>query len=236
MSRTPEAPRPLLGAALGERIVIADGAVGSMLQRSAATLEDFDGHEGCNEILNSTRPDIVRSIHGDYLDAGVDCVSTNTFGASWGNLGEYGISERIFELAQAGAQIARQAAGRWSRVDRPRWVLGSIGQGTKLLLGWWGLKPARGPGGRWHEELAGAEGRPRLRMWLERAQTEGLLRAAVVHGYFPCVSEGNDLVVLDEAGSEPDRIGVTLSAEFPLSPEQSTDAVIVHPEAKCLST
>jgi len=132
MSRTASSPLPQLRAALGRRVVIADGAMGSMLQGSAATLDDFAGHEGCNEILNITRPDIVRSIHDGYLSAGVDCISTNTFGANLGNLGEYGIADRISELAEAGARIARQAADDWSRPDRPRWVLGSIGPGTKL--------------------------------------------------------------------------------------------------------
>ena len=80
-----------LRAALGERVVIADGAMGSMLQGSAATIDDFAGHEGCNEILNATRPDIVADIHEAYLAAGVDCISTNTFGANLSNLGEYGI-------------------------------------------------------------------------------------------------------------------------------------------------
>jgi 5-methyltetrahydrofolate--homocysteine methyltransferase len=121
-----------LRAALGERVVIADGAMGSMLQGSAATLDDFAGHEGCNEILNVTRPDIVRAIHDGYLDAGVDCISTNTFGANLGNLGEYGISDRISELAETGARIARQAADQASAAGRPRWVLGSMGPGTKL--------------------------------------------------------------------------------------------------------
>jgi 5-methyltetrahydrofolate--homocysteine methyltransferase len=74
-----------------------------------------------------------------------------------------------------------------------------------LFLGQWGLKPTRGRAGPSHEELAETDGRPRLRMWLERAQTEGLLQAAVVHGYFPCVSEGNDLIVLDDAGAERER-------------------------------
>jgi 5-methyltetrahydrofolate--homocysteine methyltransferase len=74
-----------------------------------------------------------------------------------------------------------------------------------LFLGQWGLKPARGREGPSHQELAETEGRPRLRMWLERAQTEGLLQAAVVAGYFPCVSEGNDLVVLDDSGAERER-------------------------------
>jgi 5-methyltetrahydrofolate--homocysteine methyltransferase len=103
-----------------------------MLQASAATLDDFDGHEGCNEILNVTRPDIVSSVHEAYLDAGVDCVTTNTFGANLSNLGEYGITARIGELSEAGARIARAAADQWSTPECPRWVLGSVGPGTKL--------------------------------------------------------------------------------------------------------
>jgi 5-methyltetrahydrofolate--homocysteine methyltransferase len=106
--------------------------MGTMLQASAATLDDFGGHEGCNEILNVTRPDIVSSVHEAYLEAGVDCVTTNTFGANLSNLGEYGIAERIDELSEAGARIARTAADRWSAPRRPRWVLGSVGPGTKL--------------------------------------------------------------------------------------------------------
>jgi 5-methyltetrahydrofolate--homocysteine methyltransferase len=123
---------PSLRTAIGGRLLIADGAMGSMLQGYPTTLDDFAGYEGCNEILNVTRPDIVRSVHDGYLDAGVDCITTNTFGANLGNLGEYGIAGRIAELAEAGARIARQAADDWSASDRPRWVLGSIGPGTKL--------------------------------------------------------------------------------------------------------
>jgi 5-methyltetrahydrofolate--homocysteine methyltransferase len=121
-----------LWAALTQRVVVADGAMGTMLQASSATLEDFSGYEGCNEILNVTRPDIVRGIHDEYLAAGVDCVTTNTFGANLGNLGEYGIADRIGELSEAGARIARAAAGACSTASQPRWVLGSIGPGTKL--------------------------------------------------------------------------------------------------------
>jgi len=106
--------------------------MGTMLQASSATLSDFDGHEGCNEILNITRPDIVRSVHDGYLEAGVDCVTTNTFGANLGNLGEYGLQDRIGELSEAGARIAREAADAWASPERPRWVLGSVGPGTKL--------------------------------------------------------------------------------------------------------
>ncbi len=73
------------------------------------------------------------------------------------------------------------------------------------FMGQWGLKPSRGEGGVSYEELVEEHGRPRLRMWLERARTEGLLEPAVVYGYFPCVSEGNDLVILDEDGKERER-------------------------------
>jgi len=120
-----------LRVALAERVVVADGAMGTMLQASPATLSDFDGHEGCNEILNLTRPDIVRAVHDGYLDAGVDCITTNTFGANLGNLGEYGLESSIGELSEAGARIARQAADSWATAS-PRWVLGSLGPGTKL--------------------------------------------------------------------------------------------------------
>jgi 5-methyltetrahydrofolate--homocysteine methyltransferase len=125
-------PGPSLREALGERVIVADGAMGSMLQGSAVSLDDFDGHEGCNEVLNVTRPDIVTGIHEAYLAAGADCITTNTFGANLGNLGEYGIQHRITELAYSGARLAREAADSWSAAGRPRWVLGSLGPGTKL--------------------------------------------------------------------------------------------------------
>jgi len=122
-----------LRSALATRVVIADGAMGTMLQASDATLDDFEGHEGCNEVLNVTRPDIIRGIHRAYLETGADCVTTNTFGTNLANLGEYGISDRIVELAEAGARLAREAADEFTAADgRPRWVLGSIGPGTKL--------------------------------------------------------------------------------------------------------
>src|SRR6202167_1500827 len=122
-----------LRSALAARVVISDGAMGTMIQASDATLDDFEGHEGCNEVLNATRPDVIVGIHRAYLATGADCVTTNTFGANLANLGEYGISERITELAEAGARLARQAADEFTAADgRPRWVLGSIGPGTKL--------------------------------------------------------------------------------------------------------
>ena len=121
-----------LRTALAERVVVADGAMGTMLQASDATEDDFEGYEGCNEILNLTRPDIVTGVHEAYLGAGADCITTNSFGANLGNLGEYGMAERIAELSEASARLARAAADRWATPDRPRWVLGSMGPGTKL--------------------------------------------------------------------------------------------------------
>ena len=121
-----------LRGVLAERVVVADGAMGTMLQASEATVDDFAGYEGCNEILNVTRPDIVTAVHEAYLDAGADCLTTNSFGANLSNLGEYGIADRIGELSLASARLARAAADRWATPDRPRWVLGSVGPGTKL--------------------------------------------------------------------------------------------------------
>ncbi|WOT38999.1 methionine synthase [Streptomyces coeruleorubidus] len=122
-----------LRTALATRVVVADGAMGTMLQAQDPTLDDFQGLESCNEILNVTRPDIVRSVHEAYFAVGVDCVETNTFGANLAALGEYGIAERTFELSEAGARVAREAADEFTARDgRPRWVLGSMGPGTKL--------------------------------------------------------------------------------------------------------
>ncbi|MSO26167.1 MAG: hypothetical protein EXQ73_04470, partial [Candidatus Nanopelagicaceae bacterium] len=92
--------------ALSKRVVIADGAMGTMLQAQNPTLADFQNHEGCNEILNITRPDIVKAVHSEYFAAGVDAIETNTFGANFANLAEYGIEDRIYELAFAGAKLA----------------------------------------------------------------------------------------------------------------------------------
>jgi 5-methyltetrahydrofolate--homocysteine methyltransferase len=106
--------------------------MGTMLQAADPSLEDFQGLEGCNEILNVTRPDLVRSVHDKYLSVGVDAIETNTFGANWANLAEYDIEDRIYELAFAGGKIAREAADAASTPEHPRFVLGSLGPGTKL--------------------------------------------------------------------------------------------------------
>jgi 5-methyltetrahydrofolate--homocysteine methyltransferase len=122
-----------LREALASRVVVADGAMGTMLQAQDPSMEDFQQLEGCNEVLNVTRPDIVRSVHEAYFAVGVDCVETNTFGANFAALAEYDIADRVGELSEAGARIAREAADSFTATDgRPRWVLGSMGPGTRL--------------------------------------------------------------------------------------------------------
>lgn len=121
-----------LRQSLVNRVLVADGAMGTMLQAQNPTMEDFQGLEGCNEILNVTRPDMVAAVHNAYLEVGVDAIETNTFGANWANLAEYEAQDRIYELALAGAKIARECADNFSTNEHPRYVLGSIGPGTKL--------------------------------------------------------------------------------------------------------
>ncbi|MER7735011.1 methionine synthase [Streptomyces erythrochromogenes] len=122
-----------LREALATRVVVADGAMGTMLQAQDPTLDDFQQLEGCNEVLNVTRPDIVRTVHEAYFSVGVDCVETNTFGANYAALAEYDIAERNFELSESGARIAREVADEFTAsTGQQRWVLGSMGPGTKL--------------------------------------------------------------------------------------------------------
>ncbi|GAA1954591.1 methionine synthase [Agromyces allii] len=119
--------------AVRANVVIADGAMGTMLQRHEPTLDDYQQLEGCNEILNVSRPDMIAAIHDEYLSVGIDAIETNTFGANWSNLSDYDIDDRIHELAEAGARIARERVEAAEAADgRVRWVLGSMGPGTKL--------------------------------------------------------------------------------------------------------
>ncbi|MDH5371859.1 MAG: methionine synthase [Acidimicrobiia bacterium] len=116
------------------RVVIYDGAMGTSLQQAELTADDFGGDdlEGCNEVLNVTRPDVIRRIHAEYLDVGVDVIETNSFGGFSIPLAEYGIADRVHELNIAAARIAREVADGYSTPARPRWVAGSIGPGTKF--------------------------------------------------------------------------------------------------------
>jgi 5-methyltetrahydrofolate--homocysteine methyltransferase len=106
--------------------------MGTMLQAADLTLDDFNGLEGCNEILNDTRPDVIEHIHRAYYEAGADAAETNTFGCNLSNLGDYDIADRIRELSEKGTTIARRVADEVSTPDAKRYVLGSMGPGTKL--------------------------------------------------------------------------------------------------------
>jgi len=129
----PGADNPYL-TALGERVLIYDGAAGTSFQMQDLLVDDFGGHhfEGCNEILNITRPDVVEQLHRSFLDVGVDVIETNSFGAFSVVLNEYGIPERTHELAYASAEIARRVADSYSSPTSPRFVAGSVGPGTKF--------------------------------------------------------------------------------------------------------
>lgn len=119
---------------MSRRVLVGDGAMGTMLQAADLTLDDFNGLEGCNEILNDTRPDVLEGIHRAYFEAGADAVETNTFGCNLSNLGDYDIADRIRELSYKGTAIARGVADEMgpSADGTDRFVLGSIGPGTKL--------------------------------------------------------------------------------------------------------
>ncbi|GFG68229.1 methionine synthase [Mycobacterium kubicae] len=117
---------------LSQRVVVGDGAMGTQLQAADLTLDDFRGLEGCNEILNETRPDVLETIHRNYFEAGADAVETNTFGCNLSNLGDYDIADRIRDLSERGTAIARRVADELASPDRKRYVLGSMGPGTKL--------------------------------------------------------------------------------------------------------
>jgi 5-methyltetrahydrofolate--homocysteine methyltransferase len=117
-----------LGESLSRRILVLDGAMGTMLQARALTAADFGGprFDGCNEHLNLIRPDVVQAIHRAYLEAGADIVSTNTFGCAPYVLAEYGLGERAWEITRAGARLAREAAG-------DRFVVGAMGPSTRSI-------------------------------------------------------------------------------------------------------
>jgi 5-methyltetrahydrofolate--homocysteine methyltransferase len=122
-------------AAVAERVVVFDGAMGTNIQRHHPTPEDFGGKslEGCNDHLVLTRPDIIQSIHESFLAVGCDVVETCTFQSTPHRLREWGIEEKTRELNVAAARLARAACDKYSTPDRPRFVAGSIGP-TGLLL------------------------------------------------------------------------------------------------------
>jgi 5-methyltetrahydrofolate--homocysteine methyltransferase len=139
---------------LRDHVLVWDGAMGTQIQAANLSKIDFtltdnaaypqavremaakltESHlDGCNEILNITRPDVIEQIHSNYLAAGSDMVETNTFGSTSIVLGEYGIAELDYEISLAAAQIARRAADKFSTATKPRFAVGALGPGTKLV-------------------------------------------------------------------------------------------------------
>ncbi|WP_141433566.1 methionine synthase [Bacillus sp. 03113] len=128
-------PKASITEQLKKRILIMDGAMGTMLQQANLTAEDFGGeqYEGCNENLIFTRPDVLEHIHVEYLKAGADIIETNTFGATSLVLDEYQLSEHAYELNKVAASIAKKAVDQFSTDEWPRYVAGAMGPTTKTL-------------------------------------------------------------------------------------------------------
>ena len=124
--------RPHLLDALHDRVLLCDGGMGSRVQALTLDIEkDYWGRENCTDVLVLSRPDMVREIHKGYFAAGADMVETNTFGGSPITLAEFDLADRAFEINKVAGELAREAADSFAD-DRPRWVVGSVGPGTKL--------------------------------------------------------------------------------------------------------
>jgi 5-methyltetrahydrofolate--homocysteine methyltransferase len=119
---------------LDERLIVFDGAMGTNLQVQNLTVDDYGGpqFEGCPEYLLISKPSAVERVHAGFLDVGCDVIETNSFGATPVVLAEYGIPELAFDLSRKAAETARRVAADYATKERPRWVAGSIGPGTKL--------------------------------------------------------------------------------------------------------
>ena len=126
---------PFFQQKLDEKILIMDGAMGTMLQQANLSASDFGGeeYEGCNEFINITAPNVIENIHLAYLQAGADIIETNTFGATSLVLDEFNLGYRAYEINKVGAEIAKKAVDKVSTSGWPRFVAGSIGPTTKTL-------------------------------------------------------------------------------------------------------
>ncbi|MFA7254711.1 MAG: methionine synthase [Candidatus Omnitrophota bacterium] len=117
---------------LNEKVLVFDGALGTNLQTLNLTSQDFGGKDGCNEYLVITKPDAIRSVHESFLKVGCDVIETDTFGSNRIVLAEYGLQDRVVELNEKAARLAKELAQKYSTPDHPRFVMGSVGPGTKL--------------------------------------------------------------------------------------------------------
>ena len=119
---------------LKEKIIVFDGAMGSSLQAQDLTIEDWGGpeFENCSENLLYTKPEAIETVHRDFLESGCDVIETNSFGGSEVVLREFGIAEKTYDVNRKAAELAKKIASDYSTKDRPRFIAGSIGPGTKL--------------------------------------------------------------------------------------------------------
>ncbi|MGB2985419.1 MAG: methionine synthase [Phycisphaerae bacterium] len=115
-----------------ERVLVFDGAMGTNVHRRELSLSDFNNLENCTEILVLTRPDVIRDIHRSFLAVGCDAVETNTFGANKLVFREFGLTDQTYEINKRAAEVAREACADLEKASHPRFVIGSIGPGTKL--------------------------------------------------------------------------------------------------------
>ncbi len=115
-----------------ERVLVIDGAMGTMIQSMIIPLEAWQDKVGCNELLNLTAPDIIKSIHEKYAQSGADLIKTNTFGSIPWVLDEYQIGDKTYEISKAGAQLVKEVCEKYSTSEKPCFVAGSLGPGTKL--------------------------------------------------------------------------------------------------------
>ena len=118
--------------AASQRVLILDGAMGTAVHAHNPSMADYRNLENCTEILTDTRPDLIREIHTSFLSVGCDAVMTNTFGANKIVFGDFGLTDRTRELNRKSAELAREVVASFHRPHQPRFVIGSMGPGTKL--------------------------------------------------------------------------------------------------------
>jgi 5-methyltetrahydrofolate--homocysteine methyltransferase len=118
--------------AIEQRVLIFDGAMGTNVHRYELPLSDYNGLENCTEVLALTRPDVIREIHASFLKVGCDAIETNTFGANKIVFAEFDLVDRVYEINRRAAELAREVAREFATPDKPRFVAGSMGPGTKL--------------------------------------------------------------------------------------------------------
>lgn len=181
---------------LQRRILILDGAMGTMIQQSNLSAEDFGGqqYDGCNEYLNIVRPDLIRGIHIAYLEAGADIIETNSFGSTPLVLAEYDLADQAFEISKMAAALAKQAVDSVATPERPRFVAGSMGPTTKSLSV---------TGGATFDELVDSYA----------VQAEGLMAGGAD---FLMVETSQDLLNVKAAGRAIEQVSEKLGRHIPV--------------------